>query len=495
MRVREPMSRMTERGADYYRRVGIGALVFLLTTLAVLVLVPILVQRRVTALRDQIQASEPARTLTVQLQFHLVRQMLSVREVTGASNAVPVRTDSMIHADEEYIRQQLAPHIARLGSEAQLHYRDALARAHAWHLRMFADSSAPGSAGAPLQPHEEIDAFRDVLASVQALDEAILAHTARVRDRIESAESTGLTITYVLGLLALLSGVVAVWLEVLLRRLARNADRRRAEAEAALAEAARADEARARLMRGVTHDVKNPLGAARGYAELLEMGVKAPLHPEQAPLVEGIVRSVDGALAILADLLDLSRAEAGGLTIERVRVDLTDLVASAVDDHRASAEAAQHDLRYDRSKQALTVYTDPARVQQILGNLLSNAIKYTPSPGRIELRVAEVDGDTVNRAGLWATIRVADDGPGIPATLREAVFDEFTRVSDRSAIKGHGLGLAISRRIANLLGGDITLEEPTAKGAVFVLWLPCRDEEPAPAFRDVSVVGGSARTA
>ena len=123
------------------------------------------------------------------------------------------------------------------------------------------------------------------------------------------------------------------------------------------------------------------------------------------------------------------------------------------------------------------VYSDPPRVQQILGNLLSNAIKYTPPPGRIDVSVAEIDVDTAARAGLWATVRVADTGPGIPADLREAVFDEFTRVSDRNTIKGHGLGLAISRRIAKLLDGDITLDEHTGKGAAFVLWLPCRDEQ------------------
>src|SRR5690606_2933936 len=108
----------------------------------------------------------------------------------------------------------------------------------------------------------------------------------------------------------------------------------------ALAEAARANEARTRLLRGITHDVKNPLGAAKGYAELLEMGIKAPILPEQTPLVQGVKRSVDSALAIITDLLDIAYADRGGLPVRRVPVDLAELTRETLEDYRAEAEAA-----------------------------------------------------------------------------------------------------------------------------------------------------------
>ncbi|MGH7444316.1 MAG: sensor histidine kinase, partial [Longimicrobiales bacterium] len=242
----------------------------------------------------------------------------------------------------------------------------------------------------------------------------------------------------------------------------------------ALAESARADAARIRLLRGITHDVKNPLGAAQGYAELLAMGIKAPLLPEQAPLVAGVQRSVDSALAIIADLLDVARAESGGLTVNRVRTDLVEVARLAVADHRPSAETAGHTLHLETPHHSVTVYTDPARVRQVLDNLLSNAIKYTPASGRITVRTAIEGGDGAERD--WAFIEVADTGPGIPRELRETIFDEFTRLDAHEGMKGHGLGLAIARRIARLLDGDIALRDTTGPGAAFVLRLPMRKE-------------------
>jgi signal transduction histidine kinase len=119
-------------------------------------------------------------------------------------------------------------------------------------------------------------------------------------------------------------------------------------------------------------------------------------------------------------------------------------------------------------------------VRQVLGNLLSNAVKYTPAPGRITVRAEHADGGSA-RPGAWAVLRVSDTGPGIPVEQREAVFDEFTRLHDGTQIKGHGLGLAISRRVARLLGGDLDVSGAPGEGATFNLWLPLRDsDEPSP---------------
>lgn len=207
-----------------------------------------------------------------------------------------------------------------------------------------------------------------------------------------------------------------------------------------------------------------PLGAARGYAELLELGVRAPVSPGQEPLIQGVKRSVDGALAIIGDLLDLARADSGGLTINRRPVDLRNVVREAAEDHQSSAEAAGHTMELALPAEPLRLETDPARVAQVLGNLLTNSIKYCPSPGRI--RVDAVGG------GAYARVRVTDSGPGVPPDQRQAIFDEFTRLHDGTPQKGHGLGLAIARRIARLLDGDLELEDSEWGGASFVLSLP-----------------------
>ncbi|HLM68341.1 MAG TPA: ATP-binding protein, partial [Longimicrobium sp.] len=109
-------------------------------------------------------------------------------------------------------------------------------------------------------------------------------------------------------------------------------------------------------------------------------------------------------------------------------------------------------------------------------NLLSNAIKYTPAPGHITVRAERADADAA-RPGDWAVIRVSDNGPGIPADKRDAIFDEFSRLHDGTGIQGHGLGLAISRRVARLLGGDLEVSGAEGEGATFSLWLPLRDDD------------------
>lgn len=124
-----------------------------------------------------------------------------------------------------------------------------------------------------------------------------------------------------------------------------------------------------------------------------------------------------------------------------------------------------------------SLVTDPLRVRQILANLVSNAIKYTPSGGHV--RVSIVTSQRATDRGKIVGIEVRDTGPGIASELHERVFDEFFRVPGNEAKveNGNGLGLAISRRLARLLGGDVTLAAADGGGAVFTLWFPSKARE------------------
>lgn len=116
--------------------------------------------------------------------------------------------------------------------------------------------------------------------------------------------------------------------------------------------------------------------------------------------------------------------------------------------------------------------TDPLRVRQVLANLVTNAIKYTPSGGHV--RVSIVNSQRATDRGKVAGVEVRDTGPGIPSDLHEKVFEEFFRVPNAGvrATIGNGLGLAISRRIARLLGGEVTVADADGGGVVFTLWFP-----------------------
>jgi PAS domain S-box-containing protein len=237
-----------------------------------------------------------------------------------------------------------------------------------------------------------------------------------------------------------------------------------------------ATEARSRLIRGVTHDVKNPLGSADGFAQLLELELRGKLLPEQVKLVAGVRRGIHGALGMITDLLNLSRAESGGLPVNRQPTDLAALTAEAVEDARGAAETAGHVLVWD-GVGSVPVDTDPVRVREVLGNLLSNAIKYTPAPGRIAVRTEEIlDGTRYPQPGRWVAVHIHDSGPGIPPAERERVFSEFHRLHTADQTSGHGLGLAISRLVARLLGGDLTVSGEPGEGAIFSLWLPAELE-------------------
>jgi signal transduction histidine kinase len=190
-------------------------------------------------------------------------------------------------------------------------------------------------------------------------------------------------------------------------------------------------------------------------------------------------RATQETLGIIDDLLSLSRAQSGQLRIERRATDVARLVREAAEDYRASIEAAGLALEVELNDGLPPIRVDTSRVRQILGNLLSNAVKYTPE-GEVRVRAAERAGDGAPGPGSWVSVDVIDTGLGIPEEEQDNVFGEFHRIH-RDQARGVGLGLSISRRIARLLGGDVTVESEVGKGSTFTLWLPLTFPDPTPA--------------
>ena len=412
------------------RWMGVLASLFVVLALAALVVVPLLVQRRVDHVRERVEEqADPARTLVGRLQFDLSREalLLFLASATGASE--PLELYARARGDEDSGFDELEAHAEVLGGDVLQEYSRFRTLAEQWHRQVPVNAQMRDSASIRrmlLEVREAQPLADTVLAAGGRLDSVLVNEAARGREIIRRTEKWGLAITLGLGLLALLAAGAVVWLSSRLRHLALEATRRGEEAGEAMAEAARMTEARTRLLRGVSHDVKNPLGAARGYAELLELELKGPLNADQVRYVKGVRRSIDGALAILGDLLDLARADSGGLSVERVPVDLSRVASETGEDHRPAAASAGHTIECSMTG-PVRAYSDPGRVRQVLGNLLSNAIKYTPAPGHITVRAERVDNDPA-RPGDWAVVRVADTGPGIPPEKRDAIFDEFSRL-------------------------------------------------------------------
>src|SRR5690606_25624071 len=193
---------------------------------------------------------------------------------------------------------------------------------------------------------------------------------------------------------------------------------------------------------------------------------------QQREILGRVRHGIGAAVEIVSDLLELSRAEAGQLEIQAAPTDVAPILAAAADDHQFQAEEQRIVLECEVPRQLPRIPTDAQRVRAILGNLVSNALKYTPAGGRVAVS-ATVTEDGPRGSGRWLALSVADTGPGVAPEDRERIFEEFYRVdATAAAAHGLGLGLAISRRVARALGGDITVESELGRGSTFTLWLP-----------------------
>lgn len=230
-----------------------------------------------------------------------------------------------------------------------------------------------------------------------------------------------------------------------------------------------------RFLRGFTHDVKNPLGVADGSLSLLEMGVSGELTPAQMEHVARARRSIQTALNLVVQLLEIQRATSGQLDVSRSPMIVGDVLHECVEDFRAQAASKQQDLALQAwpDDHGLVIDSDRPRVRQILANLLSNAVKYTAPGGsiRVSARIADERELDPPRRGQWLAIEVTDTGFGISAEKTRLLFDEFTRFAPTTA-EGTGIGLAISQHLARALGGWITVRSTVGVGSTFTLWLP-----------------------
>jgi PAS domain S-box-containing protein len=233
-----------------------------------------------------------------------------------------------------------------------------------------------------------------------------------------------------------------------------------------LASAESANKAKAEFLAAMSHELRTPLNAIGGYAQLLATGLGGPVTEEQRAYLERIRRSQQHLMAIITDLLNFSRIEAGQLSYDIQRVPLGEVLEGVLAMVEPQLLAKELTLEADPIEKPVTALADRSKVEQILINLLSNALKFTEPGGRITVSYF------AERDQVGAVVR--DTGIGIPDDRLEDIFEPFVQVgrSLTSAHEGTGLGLAISRDLARGMGGDLTVDSVLGEGSAFRLTLP-----------------------
>jgi signal transduction histidine kinase len=227
-----------------------------------------------------------------------------------------------------------------------------------------------------------------------------------------------------------------------------------------------ASELKSRFLSYISHEFRTPLGAIKSLSGILLSELDGPLSREQHKQVQLVRSSADELLELVNDQLDLAKLEAGRLTVSAEWFEMVDLFATLRGMFKPIVINDALSLTFEEPEGDVRLYSDDRKISQILRNFISNALKFTPK-GEVRVRALVNADDTV-------TFVVSDTGIGIPPDALEHIFDDFTQVETplQRRLRGTGLGLALCRRLARLLGGDVGVSSTVGAGSTFHVTIP-----------------------
>lgn len=279
------------------------------------------------------------------------------------------------------------------------------------------------------------------------------------------------------------------------RRQAERLSERTVELERLSTELLRANRAKSEFLASVSHELRTPLNAIVGFVDMLRDGVYGEVTQRQAAPIARVASSATHLRHLVDQILEIAKLAAGRMEYHAEPVDVASLVTETASEIEPLLNEKDLHLRLTLDPDLPRVSTDRTHLRQILLNLLGNAIKYTAEGGVVVVaRVADVmsapehlagrvppsavtgEISTMPPASRWIALSVTDSGIGIAPADFDRIFEEFEQVNagprGDSMVRGTGLGLAISRRLARLIGGDVTVTSEVGRGSTFTLWLP-----------------------
>ncbi len=230
-----------------------------------------------------------------------------------------------------------------------------------------------------------------------------------------------------------------------------------------------ANQAKSEFLANISHELRTPMNGVIG---MLDIALDHDLSPELVEQLQTAQHCAHSLLSLLNDILDLSKIEAGKMTLEKIPFDVRALVADCIKAHQPKAQENSVELVSEVAPGVpKNILGDPLRIRQILANLVSNAVKFTEH-GSVAVKMS---GQFSEGSQFTLRFTVEDSGTGIPADTLLSIFDEFTQADGSVSRKygGTGLGLAITRRLVELHGGDIKVTSELGRGTVFAVTLPC----------------------
>jgi len=232
------------------------------------------------------------------------------------------------------------------------------------------------------------------------------------------------------------------------------------------------------FLANMSHELRTPLNAIIGFSAVLRDGLAGELEPRQKDYANEIFTSGSHLLALINDILDLSKVEAGKMTLALEPVSVAALIQAGLQVVKEAASAHRQHLGTLAEEDLGEIWVDERKVRQILYNLLSNAVKFTPDGGdvRVEARRVFRAASPEGREEPHLEIVVRDSGIGISATDQATLFEPFSQIDSTLArrYQGTGLGLAMVKRLAELHGGSVAVKSAPARGSAFTVWIPWR---------------------
>ncbi len=234
------------------------------------------------------------------------------------------------------------------------------------------------------------------------------------------------------------------------------------------------------FLANMSHELRTPLNAIIGFSEVLKDGLLGELLPKQKEYVSDIFSSGSHLLSLINDILDLSKVEAGKMTLDLEPLQAATLVQAGLQVVREKAMAHRLRLAAEVADGLGEVWLDARKVKQILYNLISNAVKFTPEGGEVRVAVRRVGREAVAKGQFdhYLEVAVSDTGIGIAVEDQARLFQPFTQIDSTLArrYEGTGLGLVMVKRLAELHGGAVAMQSAPGKGSTFTVWLPWRLE-------------------